>query len=65
MRIEIVFLSTSEATEQRFINELADLCQKFGFKLDTYDKFDLADPEDSFNEMFDDLERTQNLEAKF
>lgn len=56
MRIEIVFRNTSEAVEQKFANELADLCQRYGFVLDSYDKFDLADPEESFNEYFDDLE---------
>lgn len=65
MHLEIIFNGSSEAIEQKFAKELADLCLRFGFKLETYDKFDLEDPEDSFNEMFDDLERTQKLETKF
>ena len=45
MRIEIELSNTNPDVEQSFVNELADLCMKFGLKLESYDKFDILQME--------------------
>jgi len=45
MRIEIELSNTNADVEQSFVNELADLCMKFGLKLESYDKFDILQME--------------------
>ena len=45
MRIEIELSNIAAEIEQNFVNELADLCMKFGLKLESYDKFDILQME--------------------